>query len=97
MIGFIGSLLVYQIVAKGEQTCLKHIATIGSNSLGIYIMSGFAFDVVRKKNILMSLGIENHLLLTLLYTVILVAVTYWLTVIIRKIPVLKTLLLGIKP
>lgn len=97
LIGFIGSLLAYQIVAKGEQTCLKHIATIGSNSLGIYIMSGFAFDVVRKKNILMSLGIENHLLLTLLYTVIMVAVTYWLTVIIRKIPVLKTLLLGIKP
>lgn len=60
-------------------------------------MSGFAFDVVRKKNILMSLGLDNHFLLILLYTIILVAVTYGLTIVFKKIPVLKTLLLGIKP
>ena len=76
---------------------MKYIATIGSNSLGIYIMSGFAFDVVRKKNILMSFGIHDHFLHILLYSIILVAVTYKLTVIIKNIPVLKTLFLGIKP
>ncbi len=96
-IGFVGSLFVYQLIALGEQTCLKRIISIGVNSLGIYIMSDFAFSFIRKKNVLLSLGIHNDVALIVLYSILVVAITYLLTIIIKKISVLKTLLLGVKP
>lgn len=97
VIGFAGSLFVYQLVTLGEHTCLRRIADIGANSLGIYIISGFAFVQIYKRNVLMALGIQSGVVLVVLYSIFLVAATYLLTIFIKRIPVLKTLLLGIKP
>lgn len=98
VIGFVGSLFVYQLIAWRERsTYMKCLVLIGANTLGIYVISQYAFDFLRNMNVLMELGVQNSVLLVVLYSGAILLTSYLMTVVLKKIPVFKTLFLGIKP
>jgi len=96
LVGFLGAYVVFGVVSQFSScNAVRKIANIGRNSLGIYIISGSFFDIVRRKNFLLQIGITHHVLLIVLWTFLLTLLSFILTLAIKQIPYVKTILLGI--
>lgn len=95
IIGLLGSMFVITLIKLIKQklpnNCNKYMALIGKNSLGIYVMSGYLFEIL--KRITYNLSNINYGIM-IAETIIIVTLSLLCTMIIKKVKVLNVLLLG---
>lgn len=74
-----------------EKTILKVIGNVGKNSLGIYLISGMLFDLLIPG---LTRGFEHNILINLVETILVLAISVVITWTIKKSPILNRVLLG---
>ncbi|WP_378950765.1 acyltransferase family protein [Pelosinus sp. sgz500959] len=96
IIGLAGSASIFIVVMKllswlKFEKMWEYIAKIGQKSLGIYIFSGYLFAYVVPR---ITKSLELNYLFTLAETVVILAVSFFVTVLIEKFSITRKLFLG---
>lgn len=85
------SLFVICIQYKENKIINKVIKTIGSNTLGIYLMHMIIINILRYS---IGINLRENTIIELIWSVIIIMVSLMISVIVKKIPIIKNSLLS---